>query len=110
MKLSELRTNAKYAKLGQLIDISILGSDPTVVIHKAENGEFDISISDINTGDMSFDGVRTGRNRKLGARFMNDIDNPIKTNAWTNSKMDVQAAALVYTIASIKHKAEAAWC
>ncbi len=108
MKLSELRTNAKYAKLGQLIDISTLGSDPTVVIHKAENGEFDISISDINTGDMSFDGVRTGRNRKLGARFMNDIDNPIKTNAWTNSKMDVQAAALVYTIASIKHKAEAA--
>ena len=107
MSLSDFM-NSEYSSEFRMLDTSIIGNNPIVVVHEATPGTIDISISDINTGDLSFNGVYTNNQKKLGARFMQDYQNPITQNAWTNSKMDTQAAALVTTIAGLRHIAQKA--
>lgn len=94
--------------LSKLYSDSVIGFDPLVIIHKNENNELEISISDIMTGNLGRDDTLTGDNMMLSGRFKSSYESRYSNSKvrWSNSKKDVRAAALTMTIASMNHLAK----
>ena len=98
----------RYPKYAGLVDESMIGFNPIIVLHNINGNNLDMSISDISAGDLGMSDTLTGEAHKLSGRFKTDIENMMVASkvTWSNSKRDARAAALTLTIAGINHFAQ----
>jgi len=66
VRLSDLAKEKKYAGI---IDASLLGMDPIVIIHEEKGNSIDLSISDITVGDMGFVDTSNTDNNHLDCTY-----------------------------------------
>ena len=94
----------KHPELQGLVDESLVGYDPIVVVHSIDGKNVELSISDVSAGDLGRSNTRTGESHKLSGRFYQDYEAGSEI-IWSNDKKDARAAALTFTIAGMKHLA-----
>lgn len=104
-EVTTLRDLASDAQFGSIVNESLIGFNPLVIVHSKANGVLEFSISDISAGDLGRSDTLTGENHKLTGRWLPDYrsDSDMK---WSNDKKDARAAALTLTIAGMNHFAK----
>lgn len=95
----------KHPQLRDMMDNSLIGFNPIVVIHSISDKGVALSISDVSAGDLGRSNTRTGEAHKLSGRFKQDYQSSSKI-IWSNDKKDARAAALTLTLAGMNHLAK----